>query len=104
MTAPTYNPEIIERFAAKLYERGDRLVWLWGSLGMLAGLLIGTFGTAAIPGMTPGFRITGIIMSVSVGLFVGRAIGTDRAFSLWLQAQTALCQVAIEKNTRPIPE
>lgn len=37
--------------------------------------------------------------AVVAGL-IGYAIGTEKAFQLKLQAQTALCQVKIEENTR----
>lgn len=100
MTAPTYNPEIIERFASKLYERADNIVWRWGCIGMFLGLLAAWQITTANGGMPPPFRIGVTAVFVIIGLLVGRSIGTDRAFHLWLQAQTALCQVAIERNTR----
>ncbi|AVO42720.1 hypothetical protein [Simplicispira suum] len=100
MTAPTYDPSIIERFASQLYERASNIIWKWGCIGMSLGalmamLIIQSFGDLTVP-----WRVGVFAVSVFVGLLAGRSIGTDRAFSLWFQAQTALCQAAIERNTR----
>ena len=36
-----------------------------------------------------------------VGGALGVVVGSNRAFALRLMAQTALCQMQIERNTRP---
>jgi len=36
-----------------------------------------------------------------VGGALGAVVGNNRAFALRLMAQTALCQMQIERNTRP---
>lgn len=99
---PAYNPAIIEKYAANLYARGSNIIWRWGCLGMAAGAYIAHLIVDSWLPIHPqsiwGLAI--LAAGVVVGLFVGRSIGTDRAFSLFLQAQTALCQVAIERNTR----
>ena len=41
-----------------------------------------------------------VLMGGLVGALIGVVIGRGRAFSLQLQAQVALCQVATEANTR----
>jgi hypothetical protein len=46
----------------------------------------------------PGLWIGGI--GAILGGAMGYAIGTEKAFTLRLQAQVALCQVQIEANTR----
>lgn len=97
---PAYDPSIIEKYAANLYERGENIIWKWGCLGMAAGAFLAYFVARSI--MHPGsiYGLAMIAAGVFIGLFVGRSIGTDRAFHLLLQAQTALCQVQIERNTR----
>ena len=97
-----YNPEIIEKYADNLYLRGSNIIWRWGCLGMAAGFfiahLIVTSWIPIHPQSIWGIAI--LAAGVAIGLLVGRSIGTERAFHLFLQAQTALCQVAIERNTR----
>lgn len=90
MTA--YDPSIIESFAADLYKRAGRIVFSYTFAGAGVGLL---------PSFLPGAQQTGgILLFVPVLAFFGYIIGANKAFSLKLQAQTALCQVAIERNTR----
>jgi hypothetical protein len=43
-----------------------------------------------------GVLVGGIVLAV-----VGGKLGQSRGFVLKVQAQTALCQAAIEENTRP---
>lgn len=98
---PTYNPAIIEKYAAHLYQRGENIIWKWGCIGMLIGAVIaGYTARAVLPAFDSVWGIVMLAVGVFIGLFVGRSIGTDRAFRLFLEAQTALCQVAIERNTR----
>jgi len=42
-----------------------------------------------------------VIIVALVGAVLGYLVGNDRAFALRLMAQTALCQMQIERNTRP---
>ncbi len=58
------------------------------------GVLIGLGG-----GYTIGEIIGAILGGVILGIF-GYSMGTQKAFQLKLQAQTAICQVQIEKNTQ----
>src|SRR5205823_5787033 len=85
-----YDPSIIARFAERLYSRAQTTVVLY----CVAGLLIGLVAGAAV-GHVAGAVIGGVILG-----FLGYAFGQERAFSLKLQAQTALCQMQIEENTR----
>lgn len=94
MTA--YDPKIIVKFADRLYARASSIVFTYTFLGIVlggaGGYLLGTelrqFGTAAPIGGALLFGLLGFV------------IGQNRAFQLRLQAQIALCQVAIEANTR----
>lgn len=98
---PAYDPSIIEKYAAHLYERGENIIWKWGCIGMLLGALCAGFvARTVLPTQNSIWGIAMLAAGVVIGLFVGRSIGTDRAFHLFLQAQTALCQVQIERNTR----
>lgn len=99
-----YDSRIIEKFAEKLYAQANRIVALYVVLFAIGGALVG----AALANDSVSVRaardrsisvwpiILGGLMLGALGYVVGQA----RAFQLRLQAQTALCQVKIEQNTR----
>lgn len=91
-----YDPRIIVMFAQRLYNQAARIVALCVAFGCVAGFILG-----AVAGSTAfdAGAITGVLAAFVFGAF-GYAIGQGRAFALRLQAQTALCQVQIEANTR----
>ncbi|NTX02769.1 hypothetical protein HUA74_07285 [Myxococcus sp. CA051A] len=90
-----YDPEIIRAHAQALYDQARGMVFAWGLAGFVGGGVAGAVLDAAMK--------SGPIGAVVLG-FIGMALGVrsarSRAFVLQLQAQTALCQVAIEANTR----
>ena len=49
---------------------------------------------------SPNLGITEVLICAFIGGMMGAALGRTKGFSLKLQAQTALCQVQIERNTR----
>lgn len=89
--AVRYEERLIQTYADRLYSMAIVVVTLWTLLGAGAGyiagqlLLRGNAGgeTALVAGM------------------IGFAIGQGKAFWYRLEAQVALCQVQIERNTRP---
>lgn len=98
---PTYNPVLIEKYAAHLYKSGSNIIWKWGCIGMALGVVAASLvSNALLPVPSSIYGIGLLFAGVAGGLYVGRSIGTDRAAHLFLQAQTALCQVEIERNTR----
>lgn len=86
----TYDPEVIRTFAQRFYERAALLVFMYTAAGMVIGATAGKFSFG-----TTGMWVTGAVAGV-----VGLLLGTQRAFLLKLEAQMALCQLAIEANTR----
>ena len=97
MEKPNYDPGVIEEFAARLYARAKTIMLSYGLLGFLIGILmVGALSVKAGREDSNGvFLILAVAIPTLIGVFVGRA----RGFALRLQAQQALCQVAIEKNT-----
>lgn len=96
-----YDAEIIEKFAAKLYAQANRIVAMYVVLFGIAGVIAGIVATKSTGGSmrdtslpVPNMILGGVVLA-ALGYIVGQA----RAFSLRLQAQTALCQVQIERNT-----
>lgn len=90
-----YDVAVIEKFAAKLYAEASRVVaWSFILFGIL-----GAFGLAALYGgqvRQPFLYWFGVLFCACIGGAVGQA----RSFHLRLQAQMALCQAQIERNTR----
>jgi hypothetical protein len=119
--AVAYDPTVVERYSRRLYRRAAVLVVLATMLGAAAGIAIALKGVKLMAPATDEFDLTGItdpellppprsewrmlgvaegIVIVAAGALAGYVLGSSRAFALRLQAQTALCQVEIERNTR----
>lgn len=88
--AAKYDPSVIQEFADRLYQKANGIIRNYTILGVI---LLGFAGLASSE------PIFGVIGSV-VGGVIGYAIGKEKAFSYKLQAQTALCQVQVEINSR----
>jgi hypothetical protein len=91
MKSTEYNSDIIQAFADKLYSQANTIVATSTVLGLIIG---GVGGFAALQN-----AVGAIVGAIMLGL-IGFSIGQGRASALKLQAQTALCQVQVEKNTR----
>lgn len=96
-----YDEKIIETFAEELYREAASLVrnstLKWSFLGFMAG---GIGGAAAGNWEN---STNALIAAVFVGAIcgaIGYSLAKRRVFILKLQAQTALCQAQIERNTR----
>ena len=93
-----YDPSVIHEFAKRLYKQASSLVLnstiLWGFLcaggGALAALALQPFDYGPVV----------VAVSTLLGAIAGYNRGLEQAFRLRLEAQTALCQVQIEINTR----
>ncbi|MCY1046866.1 hypothetical protein OV208_36515 [Corallococcus sp. bb12-1] len=86
-----YDPNIITQHAQALYNRASGIIFAWGVIGFIVGAVAAS--AAQLQGL---FILVGGLLLALVGVMFGRG----RAFSLQLQAQVAMCQVAIEANTR----
>ncbi len=95
-----YDSKLIYEFADRLYKQAAQVVFSSAATGLILGLVIGGAGDF----LTSGTRRIGIglfaVVGAAVGLVLGYVSGQQKAFALRLQAQTALCQVKIEENTR----
>jgi hypothetical protein len=99
---PNYDPGIIEAFAERLYDKAAAFVT--GSV--VAGAALGAaFG--AVPLTSLGetwpipstFGFATMLVGAVAGGILGYRLGDARSFSYKLQAQAALCQLQIERNT-----
>lgn len=94
-----YDPTVIHTFVERLYRQAKSIV----VTATVLGVLVGFIGGAALGNMNRDLRDAStmiMIFGVVIGGGLGYAIGQARAFALRLMAQTALCQVQIEENTR----
>jgi hypothetical protein len=96
--ATRYDPTVIQRFADRLYEEANRIVYTYA----VGGFVIGGVGAGAL-GMSAGgigaVPIAGLVGGVVLGCLFAIA-GYAKGNAMRLQAQTALCQVQIEANSR----
>ncbi len=87
----TYDHKIIENYADALYAQAK---WIVFKSVFLAG---STLFSVGIP-----YGISHALTGCFFGCVLGWVFGSSKAFMLRLQAQTALCQVQIEINTKSI--
>lgn len=87
-----YDPQVIYQFADRLYRQAGQIIVASTFLGGLVGLGAGYVVKESLDRYA-------LLGAVLFGL-ICFALGVQRAFVLKLQAQTALCQVRIEENTR----
>jgi hypothetical protein len=89
-----YDPDVIQAFANALYRQAAAIIAGATLLCLLGGFAAGAFfGSGSTKGA---WVFAGALFGGLIGFFAGRA----KAFALKLLAQTALCQMHIEKNTR----
>ncbi len=100
-----YSPDIIQQYANELDDRArqfdkkvERMTTIYLVLGALAGFAIAASQTSNFAHMLIAVGLGGFICGVIAEC---RAIKLRKeAFRIRLQAQTALCQLQIEKNTK----
>jgi hypothetical protein len=89
-----YDPSVIQEFAEKLYRKANSIIVVATLLGIFIGAGLGALGIGLRTNST-----VNLILVIAGGL-IGFTVGRERAFTLKLNAQTSLCQVQIEQNTR----
>lgn len=94
---PSYNPQVIIKFAEQLYQQARWIVVQGAVVGGLFAF-VATMTVVTLSYGTAGTDTGGL--GLVIGAVLGGLWGSSRAFTLKLQAQTALCQVEIEKHAR----
>ncbi len=89
-----YDPGIIKKFAGNLYTQANIILLTYT-------IAVGVLGAGIIYGIEIYTHMKiGVWLGMILGALIGYAIAVEKAFKLKLQAQTALCQLKIEENTR----
>jgi hypothetical protein len=98
-----YDPQVIERFAASLYRKAISAQKGSVAVGVLLGAIFGGVPLTSLGAHWPiphSFGFATMLVGAIVGGVIGFVIGDARSFGYKLQAQAALCQVEIQRNTQ----
>ncbi len=97
---PAYEERIIHEHAQELYDRADAMVWIAGIKGAVVGGALGAgagmlLKLTSIPASTGAFAAGGAMVLA----LVAAEAASREGFRLRLEAQAALCQLMIQRNT-----
>jgi hypothetical protein len=102
-----YDPNIIELAAARLYSKADAVVMGSIATGVVVGAAFGAIPLTSLGAAWPipsTFGFATLIVGAILGAVIGYTVGDARAFGYRIQAQSALCQLQIERNTSAAAE
>jgi hypothetical protein len=98
-----YDPQVIEKFAASLYNKSISSQRGSVAVGVLLGACFGGIPLTSLGDAWPipsHFGFATLFVGAIAGGIIGFVIGDARSFGYKLQAQAALCQVEIQRNTQ----
>lgn len=99
-----YDSGILQDYADLLYRKAAWVTFKCGTVGAITGVLIALileYGVGLGARSAESSNTVALVLFGIVGALIGVAIGQRRSFEYRLQAQTLLCQMQIEYNTRP---
>lgn len=103
MARAQFDPTIVEEFADRLYRKADALTKGMVVLGALVGAAFGAVPLTPLGDAWPipsAFGFATLLAGASCGALIGYVIGDTRAFGYRFQAQMALRQLQVERETR----
>jgi len=99
-----YDPNVLNDYAEQLYSLAFWVVVRYTTLGILLGVFIGYLPTIVWYVLNRNDRpltsVLPLVFCAVLGALIFGAIGSGKAFRYKLEAQTVLCQMQIENNTR----
>jgi hypothetical protein len=104
---PDYDPGVIEEFAERLYGKAAAFVLASAVAGGALGAAFGAVPLTSLGSSWPvpsSFGFATMLVGAICGAVMGYFIGDARSFAYKLQAQSALCQLQIERNTTAAAE
>jgi hypothetical protein len=108
---PRYDESVIKQFAQDLYDEADNAVWQAGLGGAIRGGLLGAVATTVLWFVSkrwgsglhlPDLGFLGTVITIvpaTACAIIDASAAQRRVFQLRLEAQTALCQMMIQRNT-----
>lgn len=93
-----YDSEVLNKVAAALYAQAQTVEVLYAAAGLGVGVV---GGYASQQMLASGSNLAVVAVVALVGTLLGVVAARSKALALRAQAQTLLCQVQIEQNTRP---
>jgi hypothetical protein len=100
-----YDPDLLQQYADQLYRRARWLALQYALKAFILGWIGGAIIIALVQAVGHSKESLGTV-PVFIGLFaalIAVAYASGKAFELKLDAQRTLCQLQIERNTRPTP-
>ncbi|MFV8750473.1 hypothetical protein ACNOYE_07965 [Nannocystaceae bacterium ST9] len=94
---PQFDPSVIQTHAQRLYTAANAIVAVYTVFGLLCGATLG-YGFATLTNVKETAPISLVAGLVVAGLAF--AVGQSKSFAMRLEAQSVLCQLQIEANTR----
>jgi hypothetical protein len=100
----SYDESTILIHADRLYRRAHAITTMLTLTGILSSMLATWLlcRTGLLWARHPDSAVPVLMLAAIVGGLCGWAVGIERAATLRLSAQLALCQVQIERNTRAV--
>lgn len=90
-----YDPNVIEKYSASMYQSADRTATMFPVVGVLLGVAVGAnllnYGL---------LKAIGAVVGGGAGGYLGYRYDITKSMALRSQAQSALCLAEIERNTR----
>lgn len=94
-----YDQRVIKEFAASVYAQASAAEAAATIIGLIVGAAVGYLGGSLMT-QSSGAALVVVLASGIIGGAIGFQNGKAKALSLRLEAQMALCQAEIEKNTK----
>src|SRR5262245_42295022 len=98
-----YDPRVIEQFAESRYRTAVSAQRGSIAVGAVLGAVFGGIPLTSLGENWPiphAFGFATLLVGAIIGGLIGYVIGDARSFGYKLQAQAALCQVEIQRNTQ----
>ena len=102
-----YNPDVLQKYADKIYQEAYFQIVYWAIVGLIGGVIVGIFIQAPLTdieedlGPQQELLVDNVcFVFLIIGLGIGVTIGYNKTLEMRKDAQLILCMRAIELNQR----